>query len=499
MSERAGITKRGGTYGLGVSTLDFDDDGWTDLYVANDSNPSALYRNNHDGTFEDVGALAGLRLQPGRQAPGGHGRRDRRLRPQRHARHLQDQLRGRHLHALREHRRRLLRGPDLRGGRRHQHPLAGLGRRLPGSRQRRLARSVPGERPRLPRGRPARTEAGYKQRKVVYRNLAERPFEDVSERLGPPATTPRRAAGAAFGDFDNDGDVDVVVNNVNDAPDLFRLESTEPLADAEARGHALEPQRDRRARALRRRRAAASRRGPGRRQLHLAERLARALRPGRGRARRAARGALAERPRGALGGPRGRPHPDARGGQRQQALRERDDSAALTAGRGPASPAQRLSRRSAGAAAGGGPAPDRRRADPARPPSRSSRPWSRDDPRVACCWASRTTTRTTCEGDRAARAARRAPPRRVPLERREAVQVLGLSLYLVRPASRRDPAPGEDARVGDGQPRADLHPRDGLHPDAAAGPGAGCAGPDLRVAPRTGGRAPRDRADDDPR
>ena len=50
---------RSGTYGLGVSTLDFDDDGWVDLYVANDSNPSALYRNNRDGTFTDIGVAAG--------------------------------------------------------------------------------------------------------------------------------------------------------------------------------------------------------------------------------------------------------------------------------------------------------------------------------------------------------------------------------------------------------------------------------------------------------
>ena len=50
---------RKGTYGLGVSTLDFDDDGWVDLYVANDSNPSALYRNNRDGTFTDIGVAAG--------------------------------------------------------------------------------------------------------------------------------------------------------------------------------------------------------------------------------------------------------------------------------------------------------------------------------------------------------------------------------------------------------------------------------------------------------
>ena len=59
VSERAGILKAGGTYGLGVSTFDFDDDGWTDVYVANDANPSALYRNNRDGTFTDIGVRAG--------------------------------------------------------------------------------------------------------------------------------------------------------------------------------------------------------------------------------------------------------------------------------------------------------------------------------------------------------------------------------------------------------------------------------------------------------
>ncbi|HEY7514656.1 MAG TPA: VCBS repeat-containing protein, partial [Vicinamibacteria bacterium] len=51
VSEAAGITGAGGTYGLGVSTLDFDGDGWVDLYVANDSNPSTLYLNGRDGTF----------------------------------------------------------------------------------------------------------------------------------------------------------------------------------------------------------------------------------------------------------------------------------------------------------------------------------------------------------------------------------------------------------------------------------------------------------------
>ncbi|HEY7516069.1 MAG TPA: ASPIC/UnbV domain-containing protein, partial [Vicinamibacteria bacterium] len=64
------------------------------------------------------------------------------------------------------------------------------------------------------------------QRKVVYRNLRNGGFEDVTERLGPPVTIPRAGRGAAFGDVDNDGDVDVVVNNVHDTPDLFLTETT---------------------------------------------------------------------------------------------------------------------------------------------------------------------------------------------------------------------------------------------------------------------------------
>ena len=59
VSDRSGIRRASGTYGLGVSTLDFNDDGWVDLYVANDSNPSALYINNTDGTFTDTAVVSG--------------------------------------------------------------------------------------------------------------------------------------------------------------------------------------------------------------------------------------------------------------------------------------------------------------------------------------------------------------------------------------------------------------------------------------------------------
>ena len=70
------------------------------------------------------------------------------------------------------------------------------------------------------------SEAGYLQPKVVYRNLRNGRFADVTAALGPPATIPKAGRGAVFADFDNDGDVDVLVTNMHDTPDLFRLDGS---------------------------------------------------------------------------------------------------------------------------------------------------------------------------------------------------------------------------------------------------------------------------------
>jgi hypothetical protein len=59
VTTRAKIDQTNGHYGFSVSTFDFDDDGWPDIYVACDSTASILYRNNHDGTFTDVAVTAG--------------------------------------------------------------------------------------------------------------------------------------------------------------------------------------------------------------------------------------------------------------------------------------------------------------------------------------------------------------------------------------------------------------------------------------------------------
>jgi hypothetical protein len=68
------------------------------------------------------------------------------------------------------------------------------------------------------------TESGYRERKVLYRNLRNGKFEDVSTASGPGILEQVPGRGCAFGDFDNDGDIDVLVNGVNDVPQLLRCD-----------------------------------------------------------------------------------------------------------------------------------------------------------------------------------------------------------------------------------------------------------------------------------
>jgi enediyne biosynthesis protein E4 len=222
VSEKAGILKTTGTYGLGVSTLDFDDDGWSDLYVANDSMPATLYRNNRDGTFTDVAITAGCAFSQDGKPQAGMGVA------------VGDYDRNGTMDVFKT---------NFAGDTSTLYANSGDGF----CEDRTFASGI-GTNTRwlgwgagfvdldndgwldvflvnghvYPEVAQLKTEAGYKQRKVVYVNQRDGKLLDVTDRLGPPATEPKAGRGAAFGDFDDDGSVDVVVNNVHEAPDLFR-------------------------------------------------------------------------------------------------------------------------------------------------------------------------------------------------------------------------------------------------------------------------------------
>jgi len=73
VSKKAGIDKTGGHYCFSVSTLDYDDDGWPDIYIACDSTPAVLYHNNHDGTFTDTAVILGVAFNEDGRAQAGMG------------------------------------------------------------------------------------------------------------------------------------------------------------------------------------------------------------------------------------------------------------------------------------------------------------------------------------------------------------------------------------------------------------------------------------------
>jgi enediyne biosynthesis protein E4 len=211
VSETAGITKAAGTYGLGVSTLDFDDDGWTDLYVANDSNPSTLYRNNRNGTFEDIAVTAGCAYSQDGKPQAGMGLA------------LGDYDRNGTIDIFKTN----FAGDtstlyaNTGQGLCEDHTFAsgiGTNTRWLGWGVGFLDLDHDGWLDLFlvnghvyPEVEQLRTEAGYKQRKVVYRNVRNGRFEDITQRLGAPVTDPRAGRGAAFGDFD-------------DTPNLYRLD-----------------------------------------------------------------------------------------------------------------------------------------------------------------------------------------------------------------------------------------------------------------------------------
>ena len=225
VSESSGILQANGTYGLGVLTADFDNDGWPDIYVANDSTASALYQNRKNGKFTDIAMEAGCALSADGKPQAGMG-----------VSAADYDLDG-NLDIVKTN----FAGdtPSLYhnlGGANFEDATfpAGLGKHTQylgwgcgffdfdndGWADILICNGHV-----YPEVEQLRTEAGYAQRKLLYRNLRDGKMEDVSLAGGPGISAPSASRGCAFGDFDNDGDLDFVVNCVNEFPQLIRCDS----------------------------------------------------------------------------------------------------------------------------------------------------------------------------------------------------------------------------------------------------------------------------------
>ncbi|MGI9106359.1 MAG: CRTAC1 family protein [Pyrinomonadaceae bacterium] len=219
IAERSGIVKVTGRYAMTAIVTDFDDDGWSDIYVACDSTASILYRNNHDGTFTDVALETGVAYSEDGNAQAGMGLAVGDYNADGYVdifkTHFSDDLPA----LYRNTGRGLFDDASRLAGFDHtKYVQWGTGMFDFDNDGWADIFTVTGNV--YPEVEKVFKEYPHRTPRLVYRNTGKGKFTDVSAQVGTLA--PQSSRGAAFGDFDNDGDTDVLIMNMNDAPTLLR-------------------------------------------------------------------------------------------------------------------------------------------------------------------------------------------------------------------------------------------------------------------------------------
>jgi hypothetical protein len=222
VSRQSGVAAASGSYPMTAVAADYDNDGWPDIYVACDSTPSWLFRNQHDGTFREEGLERGVALSEDGLEQAGMGIA------------VGDYDLDGNLDIFKTHfadDTNVLYRNDGKGYFNDVTIRSGLGVEtryvawgagvvdldndgLPdlflvtGSVYPEVEQKLPAYPLRTPR--------------LVFRNLGDGRFEELIDEAGPGVAAPHTSRGCAFGDFDNDGDIDILVCNMNEPPSLLR-------------------------------------------------------------------------------------------------------------------------------------------------------------------------------------------------------------------------------------------------------------------------------------
>lgn len=220
----SGVGSVKGFYAFTPVAADFNGDGWTDIYIACDSTPSILFRNNRNGTFTDIGAEAGVAFSENGFEQGGMGvgvgdfDNDGRLDI------VKTNFAGDYPNLYGNTGEGIFEDVVMRAGLAVNPQYVGWGVAFADLDNDGLSDilQVNGHvYPELDSG-TRKTQESYRNPRLIYRNLGEGRFEDVSSQAGPGIVDRKSSRGAAFGDFDNDGDIDVLVMNMGAPPSLLR-------------------------------------------------------------------------------------------------------------------------------------------------------------------------------------------------------------------------------------------------------------------------------------
>jgi hypothetical protein len=222
VSKQSGVAAAAGSYPMTVVAADYDNDGWPDIYVACDSTPSWLFRNQHNGTFREEALERGVALSEDgmEQAGMGVGVADYDLDGNLDI--FKTNFADDTNVLYRNDGRGNFDDVTIRSGLGVETRYVGWGTGIvdldndgfpdlfvaTGSVYPEVEKKVPNYPFRTPR--------------LVFRNLGDGRFEELIEEAGPGVAEAHASRGCAFGDFDNDGDMDVLIMNMNEPPSLLR-------------------------------------------------------------------------------------------------------------------------------------------------------------------------------------------------------------------------------------------------------------------------------------
>jgi hypothetical protein len=217
VSKKAGVDDANGYFGMGVICSDFDEDGFTDIYVADDSSPNFFYHNNGDRTFKEIGFTSGTAVNENGSEQGSMGvtvgdyDHDGKL--DIFVTNFVDEYNTLY------HGEGRLNFTDIS----HAAKLAAISYPYVGWGTKFFDYDNDGWLDLfIANGHVYPQLENYRQRKLVHKNNRNGTFTEVAEQLGAPLVEKRASRGVAFGDIDNDGDVDLVIADLDGPAQLLR-------------------------------------------------------------------------------------------------------------------------------------------------------------------------------------------------------------------------------------------------------------------------------------
>jgi enediyne biosynthesis protein E4 len=221
VSQPAGITKTYGHYCFSVSTLDYNGDGWPDIYVACDSTPSILYRNNRDGTFTDIGADAGVAFdEDGREQAGmgsAIGDYNSDGLPDIFKTNFSDDTSS----LYRNNGDGTFTPAIFEAGLGLNTQYLGWGTVFADVNNSGWPSILIVNGHVYPQVDYAHLGSSYREPRLLYLNLGNGKFKDISKDAGPGCTLPASSRGLATADLWNDGRISAIVNNIDEKPMLL--------------------------------------------------------------------------------------------------------------------------------------------------------------------------------------------------------------------------------------------------------------------------------------